>query len=312
EPLPPDLRGVAGGRARGALAGHARRPSPGDGGGRARGSPARAGEPQPRRLRPEGGRRPCHREGGTEPGPRPPARYRQLPGRPGLHPPDGEPRPARPREVPPGGPGRTGCPRGPCRRGRRAAPGPLHGLPFRGVRGGGGAGDGGAARRGAPPEPRGRAGRSGVIRGYPRQPSLRRGETLTLHVATDRPHFRVEVYRQGAALVPMGRVGPNRCPGVDLPSGPPDRDWGWPGYRFEIPSTWPSGVYIAMLVEIDADGREHRPDTATADGTSAKALFIVRSPAPGRDASILLKLAWATYHAYNATGYGRLSAAALL
>ena len=31
-----------------------------------------------------------------------------------------------------------------------------------------------------------------MIRGYPRQPSLRPGETLTLHVATDRPHFRVE------------------------------------------------------------------------------------------------------------------------
>src|SRR5262249_20071057 len=110
---------------------------------------------------------------------------------------------------------------------------------------------------------------------------------------------------------PMGRAGPARCRGVDLPSGPPDRDWGWPGYRFEIPSTWPSGVYVAMLVEIDADGREHRPDTTTADGTSAKALFVVRSPAPGRDASILLKLDWATYHAYNATGYGSLYAEAV-
>ena len=150
-----------------------------------------------------------------------------------------------------------------------------------------------------------------MIRGYPCQPSLRPGETLTLHVATDRPHFRVEVYRQGPSLVPMGRLGPDRLPGADLPPGPPDRDWGWPAYRFEIPAAWPSGVYVAMLVEIDATGREHRPDPTTADGTSAKALFVVRSPAPGREASVLLKLAWATYHAYNATGYGSLYAEAV-
>src|SRR5439155_1097023 len=108
----------------------------------------------------------------------------------------------------------------------------------------------------------------------------------------------------------MGRLGPDRLPGVDLLPGPPDRDWGWPAYRFEIPAAWPSGVYVAMLVGTDAAGREHRPDPTTADGTSAKALFVVRSPAPGRDASILLKLAWATYHAYNATGYGSLYAEA--
>jgi hypothetical protein len=38
----------------------------------------------------------------------------------------------------------------------------------------------------------------------------------------------------------------------------------------------------------------------------AKALFVVRSPAPGESTTILFKLAWATYHAYNGTGYGSL------
>jgi hypothetical protein len=145
-----------------------------------------------------------------------------------------------------------------------------------------------------------------VIHGYPRHPSVRPGETLTLHVSTDSPHFRVEVFRQGARLELMGRLGPEHLPGHAVPPGPPDRDWGWPAYALPIPPGWRSGVYIAMLVQIDAEGRAQAPDVTTADGTEAKALFVVRSPAPGESTSILFKLAWATYHAYNGTGYGSL------
>jgi hypothetical protein len=140
---------------------------------------------------------------------------------------------------------------------------------------------------------------------------VRPGETLTLHVSTDQPHFRVEVYRQGASLEPKGRLGAERFPGHAVPVGPPDRDWGWPAYALPVPADWPSGVYIAMLVEIDAAGRAHVPDVTTADGTDAKALFVVRSPAPGTATPILFKLAWATYHAYNGTGYGSLYAEAV-
>ena len=150
-----------------------------------------------------------------------------------------------------------------------------------------------------------------MIHGYPRHPSVRPGETLTLHVSTDYPHFRVEVYRQGARFEPMGRLGPERLPGHALPPGPPDRDWGWPGYALPIPATWPSGVYIAMLVGVDGAGRAYPPDVTTPDGTEAKALFVVRSPAPGQTSSVLFKLAWATYHAYNGTGYGSLYAEAV-
>lgn len=150
-----------------------------------------------------------------------------------------------------------------------------------------------------------------MIRGYPRRPSVRPGQTLTLHVSTDQPHFRVEAYRQGAALQAMGRLGPDRLPGQDVPAGPPDRDWGWPRYDLAIPADWPSGAYVAMLVEIDARGGERRPDVTTADGVDAKALFVVLSPAPGATTSIVYKLAWATYHAYNGTGYGSLYAEAL-
>ena len=150
-----------------------------------------------------------------------------------------------------------------------------------------------------------------MIRAYPRRPSVRPGEPLTLHVSTDAPAFRVEVYRQGATLTPLGRVGPDRLPGRHVPDGPPDEDWGWPTCDFAIPGDWASGAYVAMLVEIDAAGRERRPDTSTADGTDAKALFVVRSSRPGVDTPICYKLAWATYHAYNGTGCGSLYAEAV-
>jgi hypothetical protein len=147
-----------------------------------------------------------------------------------------------------------------------------------------------------------------VIRAYPRWPSVRPGETLTLHVSTDRPRFRVEFYRQGATLERVAGAPAGWLPGHHFPDGPPDRDWGWPGYDFRVPAGWPSGAYVALLVEQDAGGREHAPDRSTADGADARALFVVRSPRPGRDTSILYKLSWATYHVYDGTGYGSLYA----
>lgn len=150
-----------------------------------------------------------------------------------------------------------------------------------------------------------------MIRGYPRTPSVHPGETLTLHVSTDRPRFRIEVYRQGERLerIEGGSAGP--FPGVAVPDGPPDEDWGWPGYAVPVSADWPSGAYVAMLVEIEEDGGERVPDTSTADGTDAKALFVVRSARPGPGARVLYKLSWATYHAYNGTGYGSLYAEAV-
>src|SRR5207244_1273501 len=73
-------------------------------------------------------------------------------------------------------------------------------------------------------------------------PSLHPGETLVLHVATDSPRFRVEFFRQGARLERRGGLPARTLPGRPLPEGPPDRDWGWPGYRWTIPADWPSGA----------------------------------------------------------------------
>ena len=145
-----------------------------------------------------------------------------------------------------------------------------------------------------------------MIRGYPRFPSLFPGETLVLHVSTTSPRFRVAFFRQGARLEPMQVASSATLAGVHLPDGPPDRDWGWPAYQFAIPADWPSGVYVAMLIEIAADGSEIVPDCDTTFATSAKALFVVRHRGAVPSGTVLYKVSWATFVAYNGTGYGSL------
>jgi hypothetical protein len=145
-----------------------------------------------------------------------------------------------------------------------------------------------------------------MIRGYPRFPSLFPGETLVLHVSTASPRFRVAFFRQGTRLEPMRSASDATFDGIHLPDGPPDRDWGWPAYEFTIPADWPSGVYVAMLIEIAADGSEIVPDYDTTFAASAKALFVVRHRGPVPLGTVLYKVSWATFVAYNGTGYGSL------
>ena len=114
----------------------------------------------------------------------------------------------------------------------------------------------------------------------------------------------MEFYRQGARLERMGVGG--EFAGVNMPDGPPDLDWGWPGYECAIPASWPSGVYIAALIGIDAGGHETLPDMSTSFATEAMALFVVRHRGAVAPGTILYKVSWATFVAYNGTGYGSL------
>src|SRR6266496_996849 len=150
-----------------------------------------------------------------------------------------------------------------------------------------------------------------MIQGYPDQPSVLPGGTLTLHVSTDASQFRVDFYRQGQTLELKQRSG--WLLGQNLPPHLPYQDWGhdgtgihgelipaWPGYDFPIPGDWTSGVYIAMFVQGDGQGNVvNPPDFTTADGRDAKALFVVKSPNPGVNATILYKIPLLTYQAYN-------------
>jgi len=145
-----------------------------------------------------------------------------------------------------------------------------------------------------------------MIRAYPRVPSVFPAETLVLHVSTTSPRFRVEFYRQGKTLEPVTGAHAGALEGLHFPDGPPDIDWGWPGYEFAMPKEWRTGVYLAVLVEIAADGAETRPDVTTTFGTEAKALFVLRHAGPTMPGIPLYKVSWATFVAYNGTGYGSL------
>jgi hypothetical protein len=137
-----------------------------------------------------------------------------------------------------------------------------------------------------------------MIRAYPNQSSIFAGQTLTLHVSTDRPKFRVSFYRQGQSLKLMQSSG--WMVGQNFPLGLADKDWGWPGYVFSIPADWPSGAYIAMFHEGDSNGVEvSAPDATTADARDSKALFVVKNPQPGKSTCILYKVPLFTYQAYN-------------
>jgi hypothetical protein len=146
-----------------------------------------------------------------------------------------------------------------------------------------------------------------MIQGYPDRPALRPEEKLRLHVSTDNPHksFRVDFYRQGAELVKMGSLDAQI--GYHFAQLRHHDDWGWPGYNFPIPNNWPSGAYIANLVETDQQGEPiANSEEVSADGRNAKALFVVKSSSPGQNAQILYKLSLTTYHAYNYAGGGNL------
>jgi hypothetical protein len=146
-----------------------------------------------------------------------------------------------------------------------------------------------------------------VIRGYPDQPSLRPGEILRLHVSTANPQgrFRVDFYRQGENLIKMGSLEDQT--GYNFAQLNHYENWGWPSYDFPIPGDWPTGAYIAMLVETDEQGNQISSlDETAADSREAKVLFVVKSRTPGQTARILYKLSLTTYHAYNYAGGGNL------
>ena len=144
-----------------------------------------------------------------------------------------------------------------------------------------------------------------MIRGYPQQSSLVPGQILTLHVSTDRPLFRVDLYRYGAQLSLMSRSDWLTGKHVPMPATLEARtkDWDWPAYGFPIPADWPSGVYIAALVERDDQPGEDLSTTGVSRHAAyGRVLFVLKSTAPGTTATILYILPILTYHAYNFTG----------
>ena len=133
-----------------------------------------------------------------------------------------------------------------------------------------------------------------MIKGYPERASVAAGGRLVLHVATDAARFRVRFLRCGADLTLCETSG--WLSGIPSDERTAGIAWDWPSYTFTIPKSWPSGAYIAQLVEAKA-----RTITPNLGDTQGAVLFVVRGE---RRSSMLYKIPLATYHAYNYEGHG--------
>jgi hypothetical protein len=157
-----------------------------------------------------------------------------------------------------------------------------------------------------------------MIQGFFLQSSAFPGEDVSLHIATDAPQFRVDIYRQGEAFEKRlstdwkegkGFRGQDHVPwddwsvdgtAIDETGDPQGTASGWNGLTINIPSDWISGVYIAILVEGDGNGpRAPLPEFTNGDSRNGKALLVVRNPSPGVNSQLLYKLPLFTYQSYN-------------
>lgn len=148
-----------------------------------------------------------------------------------------------------------------------------------------------------------------VILGFPHRASVGAGDVLRLHVATDAPRFRIEVSVWGGP--PRWRSAWLR--GEPRPLHLPWQDWsrdnrglrgehlaGWSGYDVPIPPGWTSGVYVAALVEGEADGSIRDPEASAApDRREGRALFALLPRRGAPRSPILYKLPLLTWHAYD-------------
>jgi hypothetical protein len=139
-----------------------------------------------------------------------------------------------------------------------------------------------------------------VIDIYPSQFSVFPGETFGIHISHPSSGCVLEFVRFGSPDERVAMIAVDHT-GLELTHGVPTRDWGWPRHDIVVSPGWRPGVYRIRLLADATD--PHR-------GHIASAVIVVRDPQP-HTASILYKLPFASYGAYNSTGYGSLYAEAV-
>jgi len=167
---------------------------------------------------------------------------------------------------------------------------------------------------------------------YVYEPSFIVGQAVTLCV-TPNKQFAIAMYRQGAgeALIPQttwslasssnvqfvgtARNGRKIFRSGNAPAqGRFDQDWQWPQVGVKTDrDTWGSGVYVAAVFEVNADGvgidalgtkiDRGQPIYPYPPDSDAMALAVGKPYMPAT-ANIAYVVPIATYHAYNLTGGG--------
>ncbi len=140
-----------------------------------------------------------------------------------------------------------------------------------------------------------------VVEGYATPTSVAPGDTVQVHCSATVPYATIEVARIGAerdVVFRRERVATTRHA---IPEDAAAAGCRWPAtIELQVDRAWRSGYHEVVFVAPDVD-----PAIAT-----SHAYFVVRSAAPGRDASIVLALSTSTWNAYNDWGGPNLYMAA--
>ncbi len=132
----------------------------------------------------------------------------------------------------------------------------------------------------------------GHVKGYASATSVNKGGAITFYVSVNPAQtFGIDIYRigwyQGLGGRLLRRVGPLRgvqqttCP-TDATTGLIACNW-FSAYTLTVPSTWTSGVYVALLTN--------------SQNWQNYIIFVVRDDA--RTAELLVQISDTTYQAYN-------------
>ena len=138
---------------------------------------------------------------------------------------------------------------------------------------------------------------AGKINGYASSNSVPQGSSIDFHTSTSIAAYDIYIFREGASSELMLTVtdlpgGHYTCGPVGVPAGQEDVDLGcdWPvAYTLNVPSDWPSGIYVANLLDEDS----------SPGGDGYYVIFIVTEDQPGSTADIVFQLSTNTWHAYS-------------
>ena len=127
------------------------------------------------------------------------------------------------------------------------------------------------------------------------------GADLRLHVSTEHQRFGVRMFRYGATVTEVASPGGD-LPGLRVPLGRPDEAWGWPAYPIELGDDLADGVYLAVPVPLQPDGRP-APVPAGPEVAHRKdaCLFILRRRAPAGRSYSSVGICGATVSGSNTT-----------
>jgi hypothetical protein len=128
------------------------------------------------------------------------------------------------------------------------------------------------------------------VSGYPAATSVAAGAAIDLHLSASATGSVACVFDR----IGFGPVAPTlTLPSVTAVAVPATNAWmgfGWPGYSFTVPATWPSGLYRMRARGVG--------DPAPNDVLE----FVVRSASPGSVSKIVLAVDFVTPQAYNGEG----------